>query len=96
MKKKYVIAASDYGGGALHIERDDEVFNAALADGCKDPFPADDAQAAMLAVKDGIRLIEDLPVTETDEDFAYYIDTPDNRKKLADYFATERNIAMAM
>lgn len=65
----YAIFTSNFGNGAEHIERIDmmEVFES-------------DAEAAEQAEKDGIALIHDMKFK--DEDFAYYIDTPENREIL--------------
>ena len=70
-RRGYAVFTSDYGNGATHIERLDimGVFDS-------------DAEAAEQAEKDGIKIIHDIELTE--EHVAYYIDTPENRKLLAE------------
>lgn len=80
--KGYLIAESDYGGGALHIQRDGDVC-----------LFADDAAAAAAAEADGVKLIKDLPLGPGDKDFAFYVDTPENRRRLGEYLAWERRIS---
>lgn len=68
-KRGYAIFTSDYGNGASHIERIDDmmVFDS-------------DSEAAEQAEKDGIKIIHDM--TFPDEHCASYIDTPENRELL--------------
>lgn len=70
-EKGYGVFTSDYGNGATHIERLDcmMVFNS-------------DEEASEQAEKDGIKIIHDMEFD--DENSAYYIDTPENRKLLKD------------
>ena len=68
----YSIFTSDFGNGALHIERIDEM----------DVFDSDD-EAAMQAEKDGIKIIRDLKFQSGH--VANYIDTPENRELLKEF-----------
>lgn len=67
----YSIFESDFGNGATHIERIDEM----------DVFESDD-EAAKQAEKDGIKIIRDMKFSE--EHYANYIDTLKNRELLKD------------
>lgn len=68
----YAIFSSDFGNGATHIERIDEM----------DVFDSDD-EAAMQAEKDGIKIIRDLKFQSGH--VANYIDTPENRELLKEF-----------
>lgn len=70
-RKGYSIFTSDYGNGATHIEKIDAM----------DAFESDD-EAAEQAERDGIKIIHDIELPE--EHRAAYIDTPENRKLLAE------------
>ena len=70
-KRGYAVFVSDYGNGAEHIEKIDEM----------DVF-ADDAEAAEQAEKDGIKIIRDMKFIG--EDYGLYLDTPENRELLKD------------
>lgn len=65
----YAIFTSDFGNGASHIERIDEMG----------VFESDD-EAAEQAERDGIKIIKDMKFNE--EYKANYIDTPENRELL--------------
>lgn len=67
----YSVFTSDFGNGALHIERIDEMG----------VFESDD-DAAEQAERDGIRIIKDMKFSEGH--CANYIDTPENRELLKD------------
>jgi len=77
-RRGYAIFISEFGNGAEHIERIDEmgVFDS-------------DEEAAMQAEKDGIALIHDMKFEGCD--FQYYIDTPENRELLKDLVISEVN-----
>lgn len=79
-EKLYVITvcndASDCIPGAEHIERADEVASRL---GIVDTF--DDFDAAQLAKKDGIKLIDNIEGIFKD----FYIDTKENRKIIYQY-----------
>lgn len=60
--------------GALHIAKLD----------CVDKFESD-REAAEVAEIDGIKIIKDLPIDKSDDDFAYYVDTPKNRKVIKEH-----------
>ena len=66
-KRGYSIFTSDYGNGATHIERIDDmmVFDS-------------DSEAAEQAEKDGIKIIHDMKFP--DEHCTSYIDTPENKE----------------
>lgn len=68
----YSVFISDFGNGATHIERIDEM----------DVFDSDD-EAAMQAEKDGIKIIRDLKFQSGH--VANYIDTPENRELLREF-----------
>lgn len=70
-ERGYAIFTSDYGNGATHIQKLDDM----------DVFE-DDEEAAKQAEKDGIKLIHDMKFD--DENTAAYIDTPENRELLKD------------
>ena len=70
-ERGYAIFTSDYGNGAEHIQKLDDM----------DVFE-DDEEAAKQAEKDGIKLIHDMKFD--DENTAAYIDTPENRELLKD------------
>ena len=70
-ERGYAIFTSDYGNGATHIQKLDDM----------DVFE-DDEEAAKQAEKDGIKLIQDMKFDE--ENTAAYIDTPENRELLKD------------
>lgn len=80
LERGYVIASSDYGNGALHIERIDEInkFNS-------------DEEAAIQAEKDGIKIIRDTNLLLNKEDMAFYIDTPENRELLNKISLTQKS-----
>lgn len=65
----YAIFVNEFGNGAEHIERIDEM----------DVFDSDE-EAAEQAEKDGIKIIRDMKFEG--EDLQYYIDTPENRELL--------------
>lgn len=69
-----VFYSDEIMSGALHIQRLDVVmkFNS-------------DREASIQAEKDGIKLIHDLPILETHEDFAYFIDTKENREIIREH-----------
>ena len=69
----YSIFTSNYMSGALNIHIIGEI---------NDMFEIyeSDKEASIQAEKDGIRIIHDLPIKEDDYDFAYFIDTIENRK----------------
>lgn len=69
VRRGYAIFTSDYMGEALHIEQLDFM----------DVYGSDE-NAALQAEKDGIAIIRDLPLDRDDYDFAYFIDTPENRE----------------
>ncbi|MBY6838786.1 hypothetical protein [Clostridium botulinum] len=79
--KGYGIFTSDYMNGALHIERYDDIN-----------LYESDEQASNQAEKDGIKLIKDLPISENDRDFGYFIDSKENREMIGEYLYKERNI----
>lgn len=68
-RRGYSIFTSDFGNGASHIERIDEMG----------VFESDD-EAAEQAERDGIKIIRDMLFSE--EHRANYIDTPENRELL--------------
>ena len=70
-ERGYAIFTSDYGNGAEHIQKLDDM----------DVFE-DDEEAAKQAEKDGIKLIHDMKFDG--ENTADYIDTPENRELLKD------------
>lgn len=70
-ERGYAIFTSDYGNGATHIQKLDDM----------DVFE-DDEEAAKQAEKDGIKLIHDMKFD--DENTAAYIDIPENRELLKD------------
>lgn len=74
IKKGYGIFSSDYMDGALHIERLDVLM-----------MYDTDREASIQAEIDGIKLIKNLPIETTHEDFAYYIDTTENRKIIKEH-----------
>lgn len=78
-RKGYSIFTSDYGNGATHIEKIDDM----------DAFESDD-EAAEQAERDGIKIIHDLELPE--EHRAAYIDTPENRELLKDLVEIEQVI----
>lgn len=73
----YEIFSSDYMNGAEHIERLD----------CVMIFETD-REASEQAEKDGIKIIHDLPLLPTHEDFGYFIDTIENRKIIKEHLAS--------
>lgn len=68
-QRGYVVATSDYGNGATHIEKID----------CMDAF-GDDEEAARQAEKDGYKIIKDISLPQDEQ--AAYLDTPQNRELL--------------
>lgn len=70
----YGIFTSDYMDGALHIEAIAEIED------IWNRHNYCDENASIQAEKDGIKLIHDLPIPETDEDYGNFIDTVENRK----------------
>lgn len=70
-RRGYSIFTSDFGNGAEHIELID-VMGAF----------ENDEEAAEQAEKDGVKIIRNLKFKDPDN-LAYYIDTPENREKLA-------------
>ena len=76
--KGYVFAVCEdlddpYICGALHVERDDSVWI----------YETDEA-AARAAERDGVKLLYGIPYVEN----GVYLDTPANRRLLADYSMT--------
>ena len=76
--KGYVLAVCDdlndpYICGALHVERDDSVW-----------IYETDEEAARAAERDGVKLLYGIPYVEN----GVYLDTPANRRLLADYSIT--------
>ena len=70
-ERGYGIFTSDYGNGATHIQRLDDMM----------VFESDE-EAAEQAEKDGIKIIHDMEFD--DENSAAYLDTPENRELLKD------------
>lgn len=70
IRRGYAIFSSDNFAGAKEIQRIDEI---AMFDG--------DEEAAIQAEKDGIKIIRGIFDVD-DENFAYYLDTPQNREIL--------------
>ena len=68
-RRGYAIFTNEFGNGAEHIERIDEM----------NVFESDE-EAAVQAEKDEILLIHDMEFDDCD--FQYYIDTPENRELL--------------
>jgi len=77
IRKGYAIFEADYMGGALHIEQIDfmNIYEC-------------DSEAAIQAEKDGIKIIHDLPIDKDDYDFAYFLDTPENREIIREHLLT--------
>ena len=76
--KGYVLAVCEdlddpYICGALHVERDDSVW-----------IYETDEEAARAAERDGVKLLYGIPFVED----GVYLDTPANRRLLADYSMT--------
>ena len=69
-EKGYAVFTSDYGNGADHISKIDDM----------DVFE-DDAEATTQAEHDGIKIIHDMKFPLEHE--AAYLDTPENRALLA-------------
>lgn len=78
-RRGYSVFTSDYGNGATHIERIDDM----------DAFESD-AEAVEQAERDGIKIIHDIELPE--EHQAAYIDIPENRELLKDLAELEQVI----
>ena len=82
--KGYVLAVCDdlndpYICGALHVERDDSVW-----------IYETDEEAARAAERDGVKLLYGIPYVED----GVYLDTPANRRLLADYSMTMERLVL--
>jgi hypothetical protein len=80
--KGYAVASSeDIMGGALHIQRIDEL----------NAFDSDDEAAEYAEKSNGVKVIHDLPDYISENDRANFIDTPDNREKIEKYILDTYN-----
>jgi len=77
VRRGYAVFSADYMSGAFHIEQLD----------CINAYESD-SEAAIQAEKDGIKIIHDLPIDKDDYDFAYFLDTPENREIIREHLLT--------